>query len=151
MALTAARRFLVGGQDATLDRLAAFGVDGVSDIKVNLRLAMFLPGVGIVAAAIGTEVRINRILEPTSPTLGRHFPAWHRDKESVRFFDDSNIVDDKASIEDHSAVSAQPLVGVIAQIDLNFGYFHSLLPLLLFLSAIPNRQFLHFTLRPGIV
>ena len=60
-------------------------------------------------------------------------------------------MDDKASIEDHSAVSAQPLVGVIAQIDLNFGYFHSLLPLLLAVSAIPNRQILHFTFGSRIV
>ena len=55
MALTAARRFLVGGQHAALDRLAAFGVDWVGDIKVNLRVAVFLPGVGIVVAAIGTR------------------------------------------------------------------------------------------------
>lgn len=46
-------------------------------------------------------------------------------------------MDDETSIEDHSAVSAQSLVGVIAQVDLNFGYFHSLLPSL---GACPRFQ-----------
>ncbi len=73
-------RFLVCGQHTALDRLTALGVDRVSDVKVDLRLAVLLPCIGIIAAAIGAEVRINRVLESATSALGRNFPTGHRNK-----------------------------------------------------------------------
>lgn len=73
-------RILVCGQHTTLDCLTALGIDRVGDVKVDFRLAVFLLCIGIVAAAIGAEVRINRVLESATPTLSRNFPAGHRNK-----------------------------------------------------------------------
>ena len=97
----------------------------MGDVKVDFCVAMFFSRRGNVTSAVGAKVGVNGILESAISTFERDLSTGHGDQQAICFVDDADVMDYEASVKNHCTIRAEPFIGVVAQVDLNFGNFHA--------------------------
>jgi hypothetical protein len=112
-----------------LNKVPASLIDGVSDVCVEFVGVSAFDVAQILwaakpSAALVAILAAQMILVAAAAASSGHLPARHCNKWTVGSFDDFQITDHETLIDRNRTEGAEPILGILHQLDSNLGDFH---------------------------
>ena len=123
--------FMESVDDLMFDIVAALGVDGVCDVRVQFQprraVAVLMAQVALVVqsgTATVAEAGAEVVFFAAALAMVGQFARGHGQKKTVVAFDQLDVADDEGVVKGQRAERLESTADIQTQIDANFGEFH---------------------------